>query len=164
MAPFGYHGELRLFLHNPDDSVLLRGPQSVILALPDGARREVRLVARPGAGRRVLGRIDGVETEEQAQALQQAEILIRRADLPRLEEGVWYHHDLLGTPVRTASGRPLGRVAEIHSQGGTDVWVLRGAGPERYLPALRALLLEVLPGEQIVVADEADAGEVGGAL
>lgn len=162
MAPFGYHGELRLFLNNPD-SELLAEPRSVVLVLQDGRRVPLTLSARPGAGRRVIGRASGVSTEAEALALTDAEILIARADLPPPEEGAWYHHDLLGTPVRTADGRALGRVAEIHSQGGTDVWVLRGAGPERYLPVLRALLVEVKPGERIVVRDDADGEEVGGA-
>ena len=50
-------------------------------------------------------------------------------------------------PVRTASGRALGKLAEIHGAGGTDVWVIRGSEEDTYIPALSANLVRVAPGE-----------------
>jgi ribosomal 30S subunit maturation factor RimM len=59
---FGFKGEVKLHLDNPD-SDLLASPFPVTLVAPDGARREVRLAARPGAGKRILGRVEGVTDE-----------------------------------------------------------------------------------------------------
>ncbi len=150
---FGIDGELRLFLHNRQ-SDLLAQERAVVLALPDGSRRPARMRARPGAGGRVLARVDGVDTPEAAAKLQDAEILFPREALPALPEGSWYHAELLGLPVRTASGRDLGKLAEIHGAGGTDVWLIRGPEGETYIPALSANLVRVAPGEEIVVTDE----------
>lgn len=151
---FGVGGELRLHLHNRA-STLLDQPRAVVLALPDGSRRPARLRARPGAGGRVIGLMEGVDSPEAALALMEAEILFPRAALPPLEADTWYHADLLGLPVRTASGRALGRLAEIHGAGGTDVWVIRGPDGDTYIPALKANLVAVKKGEEVVVTDEA---------
>jgi 16S rRNA processing protein RimM len=130
------------------------GWTAAILVTPDGVRHRVRVQARPGAGRRILGRIEGVDSPEAAAPWVGAELLLPRADLPALEADTWYHHDLIGVPVVTDAGRSLGTVAEIADQGEVDVWICRG-GPdgERFIPALRRLLVEVVPGVRIVVAD-----------
>lgn len=153
-ALFGVSGELRLFLYNRQSELLFQ-PREVTLAFGDRSRRQVRMHARPGAGLRVLARIEGIDTPEEASKLVGAEILLPRAALPPPEPDAWYHADLLGTPVFTASGREIGRIAEIHSAGGTDTWTIRGPEGETYLPVLRALLREVRPGERVVVSDEA---------
>ena len=152
---FGFHGELRLFLYNPGTE-LLDEPRKLALVLPDGARRTVSLRVRPGAGKRILGTIAGVDTEADARALVGAELRMPRAALPPAGPGAWYHVDLIGLPVRTASGRELGHIADISSAGGTDVWILQGPLGERYIPVLRALIDQVELGVGITVADEAD--------
>ena len=57
---FGVRGEVRLHLHNRD-SILLEGPVDAVLVGPDGARTGVEIVARPGAGKRIIGRITGLD-------------------------------------------------------------------------------------------------------
>ena len=151
---FGVHGEVRLFLHNPA-SDLLNSERSVSLAAPDSARQQAHLLARPGAGKRVLGRVRGVTTPEGAAALVGSEILIDRAELPSLEEGTWYHADLIGVPVRTESGTDLGAIREIFSTGDQDIWVVVSTEGERFIPALKRLLVHVQPGVSVVVTDEA---------
>lgn len=151
---FGTGGELRLYLHNRASSLLDRW-REVVLVLPDGSRRPARMRARPGAGGRVIATVDGLDTPEQAGALMGAEILFLRASLPDLEPDAWYHADLLGLPVHTASGRALGQIAEIHGAGGTDVWVIRGPEGDTYIPVLKRNLVAVTPGQGVVVTDEA---------
>jgi len=118
-----------------------------------------RLRIRPGAGKRILGRLEGIEEKDQADALSDWEIRVPKTRLPDLEEGEYYHHELIGTPVETKSGRSLGRIAEIHSAGGIDSWVIREGSTECYVAATRENLVEVQPGLKVVVADH--VGEVG---
>lgn len=151
---FGVTGEVRLFLLNPA-SDLLETPRPIIMALPDSGRRLVTLEARPGAGKRVIGRIKGVATAEEAAKFVGAELLIDRADLPDAGPDAWYHVDLLHVPVRTASGEVLGTLEEIHSGEAVDVWVVVGPAGERYIPAFKSALVRVEPGVEIVVTDEA---------
>ena len=130
---FGIRGEVRLFLHNRDSDLLAAG-QDVTLLLPSGQRQAARLRTRSGAGKRVLGEIRGVTTPEAAQALMDAEILFPKAALPALEEDTYYHHQLLGLPVRTESGLELGKIAEIYAASSTQAspaqaWNVDSIGP-----------------------------------
>jgi 16S rRNA processing protein RimM len=151
---FGVSGEVRLYLHNRESELLSR-PREVVLAAADGQRSPVRLRTRAGAGGRVLGEIEGVSTPEAANRLIHCEILIPRAELPRLGPDTWYQADLLGLPVYDASGRLVGTLTEVHGAGGTDVWLIQGPEGETYIPALKANLVAVRPGDRIIVTDEA---------
>jgi 16S rRNA processing protein RimM len=150
---FGIRGEVRVYLYNPA-STLLRKGFDVALVAPDGARRAARISTRSGAGKRILGRIDGISTPEAAETLVDWEICVPKAALPPTDEGEWYHHELLGLPVRTASGEVLGRLAEIHATGEMDVWVVRSATEEHFVPVLLDLIERVVPGVEIVLTDE----------
>ena len=48
---FGVWGEVRLFLANPASDTLHQS-RTVVLVMPDGVERPVRMVVRPGAGKR----------------------------------------------------------------------------------------------------------------
>jgi 16S rRNA processing protein RimM len=154
---FGVRGELRLFLHNPQ-TALFSEPAPVFLLLPDGSWQRRTLVIRSGAGKRILGKLEGVHSPEAAEAYIGAELLIDRAELPRLPEGEHYLAQLIGTPVVNASGEALGTLSDIVT-GEVDMWVIDGPeGEERFLPALKALILAVEPGVKITVVD--GAGEL----
>jgi len=148
---FGIRGELRLFLHNPNSDLLAGGAQ-VILRTKQG-RKAVRLTSRPGAGKRILGQIEGINTPEAARALMGADILYPKSRLPDLEEDTYYHHELIGVPVRTESGEKLGQLREIISSGDVDLWVVRGPAGEAYIPAVGDEIISVSPGVEIVVTD-----------
>lgn len=155
---FGVVGEVRLFLHNPDYDWLTR-PRKVTLVGPDGSRRETTLQARPGAGRRILGCIDGVETPEEARDLMGWEIEVPQGMLPKPKAGEWYLSDILGRRVRTDNGRDLGEVVDVHQSGDVDVWEISGPAGTTYLPFLEGRVLEVddagiLVAEDSVVEDE----------
>jgi 16S rRNA processing protein RimM len=149
---FGVRGEVRLWLDNPDSSWLFEGPRDVLLRAPDGSERRVELRARSGAGKRVLGRIQGHSRREEAEALMGWQILVPRDVLPEPEEGAWYVEDLLGLEVVTASGRALGELVEVHQNAPVEVWEVRGPGGTCYVPVLLERIVEV--GERVVVSDD----------
>ncbi len=138
----GIQGEVKLFLYNPGSDLADDGAR-VQLVGPDGQRRTVDLRVRPGAGRRILARIAGVQDRDQARALHGWEIVVDRRQLPEPGPGEWYHRDLVGLPVRTVSGRELGAIREIHATGEVDVWVLRGPEGERVMPVLLDRIVQV---------------------
>lgn len=151
---FGVSGEVRLFLHNRD-SEFLRRRRELILVGPEGARREAAIKARQGAGGRVVGRIEGVESREAAAGLMDWELVVPQASLPALPPGQWYHRDLLGAEVITTTGTKLGRLVEIHDTATVEMWVVRGPDGDRYIPLLGETVQAVEPGAQITVHAEA---------
>ena len=155
---FGVRGELRLWLDNPESPWLFDAPRPVFLRSPDGAERSVQLQARPGAGRRVLGRIPGLQCREDAEAVVGWRILAAREALPEPDDGSWYVEELMGLEVTTDTGKVLGRLVQVHQNAPVEVWEVRGPEGLFYVPVLLDNIVEV--GERIIVADR---GVVSGA-
>jgi 16S rRNA processing protein RimM len=151
---FGLRGELRVYLHNPLTELFDR-PREVVLVAPDGSRRVTQLGLRPGAGRRILGRVAGVETVEAAERLIGSELVVGRETLPELPEGEWYHHELLGCAVATVSGQELGKLVAVQDASSIDTWEVVGPQGRFWIHAVLADIVEVVPGERIVVEDHA---------
>ena len=154
MTPFGLRGEFRVFLYNPE-SELLNGPTDVVLVGEDGSRQALQLTLSPGTGRRIIGSSPGLRHVDQAAVLHGMEIVLPQDRLPPPAPGEYYHSDLIGLPVFTRSGQDLGHLAEIYSQSEVDTWVVRGPDGEHYVAALREVVLEVRPGDRIIVDDDA---------
>ena len=151
MAPFGFKGELKIFLYNPAGR--WSGPRAVVLRDKSGARHAVRLSLRPGAGKRILGTIEGLHDVADVERFVGAKLLAERESLPARE---YYQADLLGLPVRTVSGKALGVLTAIHPQGEVDLWEVEGDDQVLYLPAMEGMIVRVEPGIAITVADDAE--------
>ncbi len=145
---FGVRGELRLHLHNRIDSVLAE-PRSVVLQESDGTERVAEIRIRPGAGKRIIGRVDGITTPEAAAALVGALVLIERDQLPQTDEGEYYVADLLGLSVEDEAGTVLGTLADV-VPGDRDVWVIALDSGDGFL----------LPGPDTVLRVDPEAGVI----
>lgn len=88
----------------------------------------------------------GVTTREGAEALRGANLYAADADLPALEEGRYYYHELRGLPVLAADGTPLGEVRDVLDTGHQDLLVVAHPGGEGFLP-LQAPYVVVRPGQ-----------------
>ncbi len=157
---FGFRGEIRLLLHNRDGGTLGES-RRVNLLLPDGSRSTVTLSARAGAGKRVIGRVEGVTTEEAAQSLVGAHVWVARAELPRPPEGEFYLHDVLGLPVVDEDGAAVGTLEDV-VPGEKDVWVLSlPDGTEGFLVATpdAVRLVDPTAGRIVVSRGAVSAGD-----
>lgn len=136
---FGVRGEVKVFLYNPD-SAMLDEPRTVRLVGPAGSR-EVRLGTRSGAGKRILGTIEGVTTPEQARELMDLRIVVPRDSLPDLDDDEFYDWQLQGADV-IVDGAVRGRLVQIHHPGEVDVFEIDTGGPEPvFVPAIAQLVL-----------------------
>lgn len=146
----GVRGELRVRLHNPDSDAFDALDRLAVIG-PDGVP-EWRGVdgARPHKGL-ILVRLAGVSTADAAEALIGRVVAVSREQLPAPRAGAVYQHDLLGCPVRTESGEDLGCVAEFIVTGSNDVCVVRGRGREYLIPLIDDVIVEMRPGDAIVV-------------
>jgi 16S rRNA processing protein RimM len=139
-APFGVQGWVKVQSYTvPPEGIV--GYESWQLATPRTAgRRKVLEWKRTGAGYAV--RLEGVETREDAQALTGAEVRVDRSELPATAPGEYYWHDLIGLEAFSASGDPLGRVADILDLPAHPVVVLEGER-QRLVPLVPQRLLRV---------------------
>ncbi|MEQ5786428.1 16S rRNA processing protein RimM [Erythrobacter sp. NFXS35] len=83
-----------------------------------------------------------------AERLRSTVLTVPREALPPLAEGEYYHADLLGLPVVTDAGEPVGSVLAIENFGATDIIeITRDPVPEKgpktfMVPMIPAAVLE----------------------
>ena len=85
----------------------------------------------------VLAKLRGVDDVNAAQTLRGKTVKIDRSSL-ELEEGAVFIADLIGLPV-FAGGEEIGRVADVLTMPGNDVYVVRGEH-EYMIPAVSEFL------------------------
>lgn len=110
--PHGVRGELRVHVFNPK-STLLQELAEVFLIGEEG--EEPALVeiesARQGP-KALLVQLAGVESREDAEALRGYTLCVPRDALPELEEGEYYHADLIGLEAFVGDDA-VGRVVDV---------------------------------------------------
>jgi 16S rRNA processing protein RimM len=101
----------------------------------------------------VLGRIEGIDDRNAAEALKGLRFYVDRAALPPPEAEEFYHADLLGLGVELPDGTPFGRVKAVHSFGAGDTLeVERAAGDTILVPFTKAAVPVVdLAGGRLVL-------------
>jgi 16S rRNA processing protein RimM len=87
---------------------------------------------------------EGYDTPEAVGEFRNALVFTTTATLPKLPEGEYYHHQLIGLDVVTDEGQELGRLAEIMNTSANDIYIVRSeAGREILLPAIDPVILSI---------------------
>ncbi|MBL4792633.1 MAG: 16S rRNA processing protein RimM [Citromicrobium sp.] len=87
-----------------------------------------------------------------AEALRGTVLTVPRDALPPLEEGEFYHADLIGLPVVTDDGEAIGTTSNIMNYGATDIVEI---APETGAPFMVPLIPDAVPdwdSERLVLA------------
>jgi 16S rRNA processing protein RimM len=82
---------------------------------------ERRLLFVRDSGKTAVARFDGVGDRSAAEALRGSLVEVDRSSLPPLEEGEYYHADLVGLPAADANGAPIGTVVGVENYGASDL-------------------------------------------
>lgn len=135
IKPHGIRGEFHVANHA--DSPLLYTPGArVWFRAPGKPERPVNILScRPHQGRLLLT-IEGVADRDAADGLRGMEVVVRAEDMPELDEGEVYLHEIVGYDVVLLDGSKVGVLESFMDIPGQDVWVIRGPdGKEILLPA-----------------------------
>ncbi len=147
---FGIKGWVKVFSYTqPREQIFNYTPW--FLAKKDGGLKSIQVLDSRKQGKSLVARLEGIETRQQAEALIGAQIKIQRSQLPPLEPGEYYWHDLIGLKVEDLSHRSLGRIAEMMETGANDVMIVRDEGREMLIPWIR---------DQVVKKVDLAAGKV----
>ena len=104
---------------------------------------------------RLLVRFRGVQDRAQAEALQKALLLVPESTSPRLPEGSWWDHRIVGCAVQTDTGRALGTIRDVIHTSANDVWsAVDEEGKETLVPVLRDVILDVDTDAKRIVVRE----------
>ena len=149
-GPFGTGGEAKIisFCERPE-AIAEYSP----LVSAEG-RRTFNLRITRRSGKALIGRLDGVDTREQAAALAGTGLFARRVSFPAPEENEFYHADLIGLEVRDAGGERVGTVADVLNHGAGDLIEVSTPGGDALLvPFTRQAAPEVRIGEGLIIID-----------
>lgn len=93
-------------------------------------------------GRPVIG-FAGVDRVEQAETLAGRELRIPEEELQPLEQGVYYHHQLVGCQVVERDGTVVGEVARVEGGLGGSLLVVPRGGSEVLIPLAQEICVGI---------------------
>ncbi len=115
-APHGIKGEVRVKPFGEPDMLDQYGK----LETKDGKKFKIKRM-RPQKNMMVV-KFEGVNTREEAEALNRVELFIDRSKLPKLEEeDEFYIEDLIGMDVLDEAGAQIGMVLAVPNFGAGDM-------------------------------------------
>ena len=68
-----------------------------------------------------------------------------------LAENEYFFHDIVGCSVVSEEGETIGAVIDILQTGANDVWVVKGAKKEHYIPYIEDIVKEIDVDEKKIV-------------
>ena len=140
----GIGGEVRLKLFAQSADSLKRHKQV------RAGDRLLTLVALKG-DRTPIARFAEIADRNAAEALRGALLTVPRSALPPLEEGEYYHSDLIGLPCESSAGEPLGRVVGVEDFGAGDILEIEKPDGRRTMVPFRPGVADLQEGR--IVAD-----------
>lgn len=149
----GARGELVVATRSEDPARYV-GIARASFARPGETPRSRELASVRVHGSRLIIRPRGVESASEAAVWLGLEMWIDSAVLPALGPGSFYAFQLLGAEVVTRAGEALGKLEDIRSTGGCDLWVVRTReGREHLIPAAASICTEVDAGRGRITVD-----------
>jgi 16S rRNA processing protein RimM len=141
-APHGCQGEVRV-MPVTDFPERFKTTEHVYLSL-GGLFVEKKVESASVQGNRISLKLAGIDSPEQARRLRGALLQVPRHELWPLQDGAYYHFEIIGLQVVTVDGSPVGEIVEILTTGGNDVYTVRNLNGEEYLvPALKSIVKEI---------------------
>jgi 16S rRNA processing protein RimM len=145
VGPHGVGGEVRLKLFAEGLDSLKRHERLF------AGERLLTLEALRGGEGNVIARFAEIRDRAAAEALRGQLLSVPRNELPPLDEGEYYHADLIGLPCEDRAGVPLGTVVGVENFGAGDLLEIERPDGKRALIPFRDGIADLRDGR--VVAD-----------
>jgi 16S rRNA processing protein RimM len=139
----GISGEVRLKLFAESADSLKRHKQVRV------GERLLTLASLKG-DRTPIARFAEVADRTAAEALRGQLLTVPRSALPALDEGEYYHADLIGLPCESGAGDGLGRVAAVEDFGAGDILEIERADGRRFMVPFRDGIADLADGRIVV--------------
>lgn len=136
----GVGGEVRLKLFGEGPDSLRRHA-----AVQVGDRSLTLLSVKPG-GIGAIARFAEIADRGAAEALRGTLVTVPRAALPDLDEGEYYHADLIGLPCVGPAGEALGTIAAVDNFGAGDILEIERTDGKRAMVPFRPGIADLEDG------------------
>lgn len=140
----GVRGEVRLKLFTESIDAL-RAHDTVLV---NGTPR--RLLNAGGTAKSPIARLEGVSDRSAAEALRGTLVEVERDALPPLEEGEYYHSDLLGFACVSQDGSAIGTVVAVENFGAGDLLEVEIEGGRKSLIPFKPGVADLANGRIIL--------------
>jgi 16S rRNA processing protein RimM len=140
----GVKGELRLKLFSDSVESLSQYDRLYV----GGVER--RLLSIRDAGKAAVARFEGVDDRSAAEALRGTLVEVDRSALPPLEEGEYYHADLIGLSAVDRAGNAMGMVVAVENYGAGDLLEIEPEGGKRSLIPFKAGIADLEDGRIVL--------------
>lgn len=138
----GLRGEVALRPASEGSDVVTRVKQ--ITLDKDGRRESFEIRSARAQGNTFVLALTGIPDRTAAEGWVGASALLRRSELPAPVEGEFYLHDLIGLPLVSPTGEPIGRVVDLESAPGQE-WLVVDGPKGRALVPFAAQLIRIEP-------------------
>ena len=139
----GVNGEVRLKLFSDSVESLSRHKKVHV----GGVER--RLLSVRDA-KNPVARIEGIDDRSAAEALRGSLVEVDRSALPPLQQGEYYHADLIGLPAFDRQGAPIGTVGAVENYGAGDLLEVEGADGKRSLIPFKQGIADLEDGRIVI--------------
>ena len=140
----GVKGEVRLKLFSESADSLSRHQKAYLGSV------ERRLLSIRNSGKTAVARFEGVSDRSSAEALRGSLVEVDHSALPPLEEGEYYHADLIGLPAVDAQGTAVGTVVGVENFGAGDLLEIEGTSGKRSLIPFSDGIADIVEGRIVL--------------
>lgn len=152
IGPHGLGGLLRIWSYSGFEASFLTAG-TVFLRTDLGEINEFSVTSVRPHQNIFLMKLEGVNSRDGAEKYRGTDILINKKAITR-EEDEYFWHELLGLKVYLDTGQYLGNVSQIISTGANDIYVVKGADKEIYIPAIYEVVKEIdVENEKMIILD-----------
>jgi 16S rRNA processing protein RimM len=140
----GIRGELRLKLFAESVESLARHKTVFV------GDRAYPLLSAKDAGKTAIARLEGIADRSAAEALRGSLIEVDRDTLPPLQEGEYYHADMIGTECVDGDGASLGKVVAVENFGAGDLLEIETPEGRRSLVPFKDGIADLSDGKVVI--------------
>ena len=134
--------ELKRVLLSKDERIAEFEVEQVRVGLTTGRLKE-----------KVLLKLKGVESPEEAKRLVGSFLEIEKEDLTQLPKGRYFIFDIIGLKVVTTEDKKVGTVKEVITLPANDVYVVEGDQKEYDIPAIKEIVKKIDLKKKVMVIE-----------
>lgn len=137
VSSHGLNGEVKIFPYTDD----LKGFKEYKKIYVDG--EELEIISQKIASKFIVLKLKGFDNIDDVKKLLNKDAFIDKAQMPSLEEGDYYIHDLIGMEVYSEANEFIGTVKDVMETGANHVLVIDHDGKEALIPFVKAFIKEL---------------------
>lgn len=140
--PHGLRGEVKIYAFSDDAGTLLHYQKIVLVDRTGRLTPSLHVENARSQGKYVVFKLESIDDRNSAESIHGMGVLIDKNDLREIEENEYYWYQYYNLPVHTDTGRFLGTITSIFSNGAQDIMVIQENGSEYLVPILDSVIIE----------------------